>query len=116
MPSALYINLTVWENGFIIIIVTKEMITVALTVMTERWKRIADDILVFTIRQRQKDENAFLAMCEKPIDVFNAWAYERGTAIEDAELALWCLTYIKDLAKMPLRRLIRAAEIDGLKY
>lgn len=88
----------------------------ALTIMTNKWKGYADDILIFIIRKREADEDAFLSLCNSPMDVFNLWANERGTAIDDVELVLWCLNYIKGLVNRPLNLLLRAAKIDNLNY
>lgn len=88
----------------------------ALAVMTNKWRGYADDILVFIIRKRKANEEAFLSLSESAMDIFNLWANERGTAIDDVELALWCLNFIKDLMRMPFKLLVRAAEIDGLCY
>lgn len=86
----------------------------ALTTMTPEWKRIADDVLIYIIRQRQQNEAQFQLLAQSPRMLYNRWASSRGTAIENAELALWCLNYMQELANMPVQRLIKAAKIDNL--
>lgn len=88
----------------------------AMTVMTPEWKQIADDIMIFVLRQRIQDETQFQSLAQSPRLLFNQWANSRGTAIQSAELALWCVNYLRKLANMPISRLKKAAEIDGLKY
>lgn len=88
----------------------------ALTAMTPEWKRIADDIMIFVIRERKKNETRFQTVAQSPRTIFNLWVNTRGIAISSAELALWCVNYLRELASMPLRRLEKAAEIDKLTY
>lgn len=87
----------------------------ALTVMTPQWQDTANDITVFIIRCREQNEPAFQNLAKTPCRLFNAWARERGRAVDNVDLALWCVKYMQKLAAMPMDRLYRAAKLDGLR-
>ncbi len=88
----------------------------SLTTMTPEWRNIADEILVFVIRKRQQKDPNILALANNASALYNWWANERGYAIQSIELALWCTEYIQSLVTTPLSKLIKAAEIDDIKF
>ena len=88
----------------------------ALTVMTPEWQQYANEITVFIIRRKQKNEAELQSVAQSPLLLYNQWAKERGCAVPDAELAVWCLNYIQQMVKTPLDRLIKAAKFDDLNY
>ena len=88
----------------------------ALTVMTPEWQQYANEITVYIIRRKRRNENELQMIAQTPLLLYNQWANERGCAVPDAELSVWCLNYMQQLVKTPLDRLIRAAEIDGLHF
>lgn len=87
----------------------------ALTTMTQEWTRIANNIMVFAIRERQKDEVEFLRIASVPTELYNHWVHRTAIAIKDIELVMWCTEYLQEMAKAPMSRLLKAAELDKLK-
>lgn len=86
----------------------------ALTTMTPEWQSAANSITLYIINRKRNDEAALIQDAQKPMELYNDWARKSGCAVSGAELALWCVSYMQDLVKSPLKRLVKAAEIDGL--
>jgi hypothetical protein len=84
--------------------------------MTPEWQQYANEITVYIIRRKRKNESELQMLAQTPLLLYNQWANERGCAVPDAELSLWCLDYMQQLVNTPLERLIKAAKIDGLYF
>ena len=67
----------------------------ALTTMTAEWSGIANEIT-------------------SPMRLYNIWARERGIAVSQSDLAMWCLQYLKTCTSLPLKTLQKAAQYDGI--
>lgn len=87
-----------------------------MTTMTPEWTRVANDIQIFVIQERKGAQYPIKLNQQELRDFYNKWSRVRGIVIENTELALWCMEYIRKLMNMPLSRLKAAADMDGLKY
>lgn len=86
----------------------------ALTTMTAEWSGIANEITAFVLRRRLKDEAALQMLAASPMRLYNIWARERGIAVSQSDLAMWCLQYLKTCTSLPLKTLQKAAQYDGI--
>lgn len=87
----------------------------ALSILTPEWTTMINKITIYVIKERMNDELKIKNMKNKPFDLFNQWANDTGVAVDNSELALWCVKYIQSIIEMPLSRLKMAADIDELQ-
>lgn len=81
-----------------------------LSYMTKEAREVADSILLYMIAQKSMPTYE-----RKPnIELYNQWAHETNSVIEDANVAYWALTYIESCQNASLSLLKQAAYIDGL--
>ena len=85
-----------------------------LSEMTPEWSRTANDITLYVLRARERNEAATQVLSENPMELYNAFTRERGANVPKTEMALWCVDYIVKCVKMPLKTLRKAAIYDGL--
>lgn len=74
------------------------------TVMDEK---MVFDLTAYILFKRRKGE-----VLRNAPDEFNTWTTKNNIRIDNYQTALWCIDYIRDLEKLPMRELELAYEVD----
>ena len=78
--------------------------------MTPHWADITNSLSSYVVKKKEKN-----ILFKEPLDEYNEWLHWSGLHPEDAELAQWCIGFLRALIQSDIRDIQDALLLDKVK-